>query len=259
MDQTKYYLFSSKSCPYAHRCEIAIKLLNLSNVEIVYCDPLFTFEHGWKIIGDNNPTNHTNLKDLYKESEISSKFVSLPVLYDNDTKKIVVNDSLDIIVFLGKYANNFGLIPVHNDEEFYSSFNQKIAIGTYKAGHAKTQEDYIKCFNEVFEYLDYFDKYMEDKQYVIQDKLSCIDIIVYCHLIRFDLVFYSLFSLNKKHLWEYNNICRYLKNLSSIPAFKDATNLDEIKRGAYLTENNLPQNLGYTKVPLGYSGVDHYF
>ena len=259
MSQPKYYLFSSKSCPYAHRCEIAIRLLNLSNVKVLFCDPLFTFKDGWKIMDSDNPTNFTSLKELYDASGIVSKFVSLPVLYDNELEKIVSNDSIDLIKFLIADSGNAELNPQNNYDSFYNEFNEKISVGTYKAGHAKTQEEYSKYFDLVFEYLDKLNEYLKDKYYVIENKLSFVDIIVYCHLIRFDLVFYNLFSLNKKHLWEYDNIYKYLHNLSSFEGFKMATDLDEIKRGAYLTENNLPQNLGYTKVPLGYCGVQHYF
>lgn len=280
MSQSKYYLFSSKSCPYAHRCEIVIKLLNF-DCEIVYCDPVFSFADGWKIVGLNNPTNHVLLKDLFKENGIVA-ICCLPVLYDSVLKKIVANDSLDIIAFMDN-TNNLKLISF-NDKEFYDNFNQKIAVGTYKAGHAKTQDEYIKYTEDVFAWLDYFDKYLEkkyedgrfytdpaklmsdinseisskDNSYIF-DKLSLIDIVVYCHLIRFDLVFFNLFKTNNKHLWQYPNICRYMKNLSSISAFKSATNVDEIKRGAYLTENNLPQNLGCVKIPLGNGGIEHYF
>jgi putative glutathione S-transferase len=245
---------------------------------------VFTFTDGWKIVGSNNPTNHTLFKDLFKECGIEKRVASLPALYDNELKKIVVNDSLDIIAFMGQYVNSLDLIPSCDNKEFYENFNQKIAIGTYKAGHAKTQDEYVKYTEDVFAWLDYFDKYLEDRcengrfftdpnklfenlkelnntndYCYVFDKLSYVDIVVYCHLIRFDIVFFNLFKTNKKHLWEYTNICRYMKNLSFINAFKNATDVDEIKRGAYLTENNLPQNLGCVKIPLGNGGIEHYF
>ena len=260
MELNKFFLFSSKSCPYAHRCEIIIKLLDLSDcVNVVYCDPVFTYKDQWKIIGPNNPTNYAFLKELYEESGISGSFFSLPVLYDNEAKKIILHDSKDIIMFFDKHYNNSKLATPFNYDVFSLEFDEKISKGTYRAGHAKTPEDYKKQFDLVFEYLDYLDKYLENKQYIQQNQLSIMDIIAYCHLIRFDLVFYNLFSLNKQHLWQYDNICKYLKYLSSIDAFKSVTDLDEIKRGAYLTENNLPQNLGCTKVPLGCGGIEHYF
>ncbi len=250
-----YYLFSSKSCPYAHRCEILIHLLNLP-INIVYCDSTWTYSNGW-MITDANPTPYTNLKEMYSANNLDTKFTSLPVLYDKVSGKILFNDSIKIIRFLCDQEENCS-INCNIDNEFYDEFNTKVCVGTYKAGHSKTFDDYNKYFNDVFDYLDKFDKYIYNKPY-ISDSLSLIDIIVYCHLIRFDLVFYNLFSLNKKHLWQYQNICAYMKHLSSIDGFRNTTNIHEIKKGGYMTENNLPQNLGYTKVPLGNSGIEHYY
>lgn len=259
MERNKYYLFSSKSCPYAHRCEIAVRLLGFgSAIQIVYCDPIFTFKEGWKIISNNNPTKYTHIKELYEESKIDAKYFSLPVLYDNSSKRIVSTESLDIIKLLNGFSES-KLSTQCNYQKFFDEFNETIVVGTYKAGHAKTQEEYEKYFTSVFDYLDQFENFLNGKQYVIDNVFSIMDIVVYCHLIRFDLVFYDLFALNGKHLWEYDNICRYLNNLSSIPAFKLATDIDNIKRGAYLTENNLPQNLGCVKVPVGYGGVEYYY
>ena len=255
---TKLCLFSSKSCPYAHRCEIAIKILGLAElVSVVYCDPVFSFKEKWKIIGSNNPTKHTFLKDLYEELGRSTDRVSLPTLYDPINNQIIYTDSVEIIKFLNLYSNGASLNLEDND--FFLKFEQNISTGTYLAGHAKTQENYKKYFNLVFDYLDQLNNYLVDKIFVSQNKLSMLDVIVYCHLIRFDPIFYNLFSLNKKHLWEYTNICRYLKNLLTIKEFRETTDIEEIKRGGYLTENNLPQNLGYVKVPLGSGGIEHYF
>lgn len=246
-----YCLFSAKSCPYAHRCEILIHLLELP-ITIIQCDPVWTYKDGWLISNSNNPTAYATIKEMYEANSLDTKFTSLPVLYDMTEKKILFNDSIKIIKFLcDKTASD---LDCDINGEFYEEFNTKISVGTYKAGHAKTADDYKLHFDAVFNYLDEFDNYIHDRNY-IYDKLSLIDIIVYCHLIRFDLVFYSLFSLNKKHLWEYDSICQYMKRLSD--SFAQATDIDEIKRGAYLTENNLPQNLGI-KVPLGTGGIEYY-
>lgn len=257
MSQNKLYLFSSKSCPYAHRCEISIKLLNLENqIEIVYCDPIFTFKDKWKIVGSNNPSPFEYLKDLYEYTNCKNR-VSLPTLYDNSKGQIISSDSIEIIKIMCRAATSYKDFVIE-DPIFYKNFNEKFAIGTYVTGHAKTTEDYQRNYEMVFEYLDWLNNYLDAKDFALGDKLTMTDVILYCHLIRFDIVFYNLFSLNKKHLWEYQHILRYLQNLRSIQAIHDATDIDEIKRGGYLTENNLPQNLGYTKVPIGLGGAERY-
>lgn len=154
-----------------------------------------------------------------------TKYYSLPILYNYKTKKIVSNNSLEIINILHKDLSNFNY-------NLYNEFNEKIVVGTYKVGHAKSEEEYLKWKDQVFDYLDKLETTIN-----VSD-LSALDIVMYCHLIRFDLVFYNLFSVNKKHLWEYPKIYSYLQYLHAL--FEDSTDLLEIKRGAYLTENNLP-------------------
>jgi glutathionyl-hydroquinone reductase len=228
-----YYLFSSKSCPFAHRCEIAIKYLNI-DIKIIYCDPVFTFANGWTITDDR--IEYKTIKDLYISSEFETKYYSLPILYNYKTKKIVSNESLKIIEILDTRS----VLNNHYYELLYTDFNEKIVVGTYKVGHSISEEDYLERKNDVFLYLNILDKGMalRDKLAPLDLKnISMIDIVMYCHLIRFDLVFYHLFMVNDKHLWEYPNIYRYLRRLHTI--FNDSTDLLEIKRGSYTCENNL--------------------
>lgn len=228
-----YCLFSSKSCPYAHRCEVLIDYLNLTDIKIVYCDPIFSLTDGWRI-PDNVVVNFKYIKDIYLASGLEVKYYTLPLLYNLKTKKIVANDSLEILKLLTNDT-----ISKDYDANLYNDFNEKIVVGTYKAGHAKTEEEYKKYSNAVFRFLDDL-----ETKITIPEKLSLLDIVMYCHLIRFEHVFYSLFTLVDKHIWEYCAIYSYLQYLYCL--FKNSTDFLEIKRGAYLTENNRrSQNFPY--------------
>lgn len=273
----RYHLFSSKSCPFAHRVEITRKLKSLTSlISITFCDPVFRFEQGWRLnypyqdqndnILNNVPKdNILSLSEVYKyENQNYIGKATLPILYDKVTNTIVNNESSQIIkIFNSSFNtltdNDLDLYPQHLQNEidqFCIEFNEKISMGTYKAGHS-TNSDYTYHFNNTFEYLNKLNNMLENKIFLMGNNITIADIHAFPHLIRFDLVFYTLFSLNKKHLWEYNNICNYLKRLCSIKAFADTINIGEIKRGAYLSENNLPQNLGL-KIPLGNGGIENY-
>lgn len=261
------YLFVSKSCPYAHRCEIAKELFNRTDITTIYCDPVFTFNNGWTIDKENNPTIFNTIKEIYIATEFNdTKYYSLPVLYDGNLNKIISNESLEIIKLMNPINPEVTVI----NNEFYTKFDEHIVRGTYKAGHAKTLEEYEMFCNNVFNYLIEFNEYMKDRIYIEKtlsfdhdtfieiNRLTINDIIAYCHLVRFDTVFYRLFAVNRKHLWEYENIMRYMKALSGIDAFKNNTDIEQIKYGAYNTENNLPQNLGIDKTMLGDCGAEKY-
>lgn len=264
----QYYLFSSKSCPYAHRVEIVRNLKNLNHkIKILYCNPAFKFDSGWSLDyqytkSDDNPFNFKTLMELYKlvDKNYSGR-ASLPVLYDNTSNQIINNESSQIIKIFNDYDNDINLYPPEQQQQidnFCQEFNQRICTDTYKAGHAKSVEEYEKLFNMVFEYLDHFNDILKH-DFIMGENLTLADIHAYPHLIRFDCIFYHLFALNKKHLWEYENIGNYLKRLSNISAFKNSVDLEEMKRGSYLCENNYIENMGCKKIPHGFGGSEKFF
>jgi len=276
----RYHIFTAKSCPFAHCVEITRRLKGLvDNISITFCNPVFNFEKGWQLNysyqSNENVLNHvpkgdlTSLNELYKY--VDSDYIgrmTIQLIFDKWTNTIVNNESSQIIKILNSsfntlIDNDLDLYPPHLQNQinqFRIEFNDKISTGTYKAGHAKTNDDYALHFNNTFEYLDKLDDMLKKNNtlFLVGDNITLADIHAFPHLIRFDAVFYTLFSLNKKHLWEYENIHAYLKRLCSIKAFVDCTDIDEIKKGAFLSENNLAHNLG-AKVPLGNGGIEKYF
>ena len=255
LEPNRYWLFTSKSCPYAHRVEIVLKLKSLEPyVGLHWCNPAFKFT-GWELDYDyvrNLPNDFRGkLETIYKKAdpEYSGKYYSLPLLYDSVENKIISNESGDIIkIFNSMDTNSLDLYPEDFRDAidvFCKQFNQRIGTDTYKAGHAKTQEEYKQLNNLVFEYLDILDKILDGK-YVFGDRLTLADVYVYAHLIRF-YIFRQLFSLNKAHLWEYPNIYSYMSRLSHDPCFGSTVDMLEMTKGAFMSENNLPANMGCAK------------
>lgn len=279
----RYHLFSAKSCPFAHRVEIVRKLKNLDNIiSITFCDPIYSMKESWSLNysypeGIPNPLKSDNIDTaikLYQYAKNSNNHggKSLPILFDKKTNKIVNNESNQIILILNESFNtlltrefeSINLYPTELQskiDQFCIEFNVKISTGTYHAGHAKTDDDYILYFNIVFAYLDKLDQMLGESntKYIFGDNITLADIYAFPHLIRFDPIFYSLFKLNKKHIWEYKNIRRYITNLLKIPAFQNSTDVNEMKKGGYKTENNSSEELGCIKVPLGNGGIEKFF
>lgn len=259
-------LLSAKSCPYAHRIEMVINLKGLQNeIDVVWCDPAFKFSEwvlDYEYKGKNPKTLFScdKLSEIYEKSNHTGR-ASLPILYDLNSDKIVCNESADIIKMLNGMENTMDLYPenLRNDiDAFCTEFNQRICVDTYKAGHAKTYDEYKLLFDCVFDYLEQLNKKLTSSC-VLGNSITLADVHVFAHLIRFDCVFYSLFSLNKRHLWEYQNIAKYMERMSVIKEVSSTVDLEEIKRGAYMSENNQPQNMGCLKVPLGNGGMEYYF
>ena len=115
----------------------------------------------------------THLRDVYFESEprYSARF-TVPVLYDKKTKRIVSNESSEIIRMLGtefddrveeKYRS-VQLYPEHlrqQIDETHEWTYDKINNGVYKSGFATTQQAYERNVTALFEALDRAEEHLK--------------------------------------------------------------------------------------------------
>ncbi len=58
-------------------------------------------------------------------------------------------------------------------------------------------------------------------------------------LARFDAVYYSHFKCNLRRVSDYPNLWAYARRLYALPAFRDTTKFDQIKRHYYGTHPRL--------------------
>ncbi len=98
------------------------------------------------------------------------------------------------------------------------------------AGLAESQEEYEKNYHIVFERLDRLEDRLGDRCFLVGDEISDSDVRLYVILIRFDVAYYFAYRLNERRIQDYPNLRNYVKELYSIPAFREATDFDEIKR-----------------------------
>ena len=111
--------------------------------------------------------------------------------------------------------------------------------GINKAGLAKSQADYEKYYQLVFNRLDQLEKHLEDHRFLLGNQLTEVDVRLYVTLTRFDVAYYFGYRLNKKRIRNYHNLWNYAKELYSIPAYRDITDFEAIKKGFLLgTEIN---------------------
>jgi putative glutathione S-transferase len=236
-------LISSKTCPFAHRVEIVRILADLQDeVSIKFVDPVFN--DGWRFIDEFDSV--LTLRDLYKKYQpMKDTNFSVPVFIDGN---LFNTESLDICrMWMPKLFND-------NINEWIDDFDQRFSRAHYRAGHAKTEQEYHTNFQLVFSYLDELDKKLINT-YIFGDRLSIADIIAYTHLCRFDAIYYHLFKLNHKHIRDYTNIYRWMRNLLTLPAFYETTDIETAKKGYYLC--NYHQHDKLTPfIPLGNGGFD---
>jgi len=163
--------------------------------------------------------------------------VTVPVLWDKQTKQIVNNESSDIIIMLNsqfnKYTNSkLNLYPEEHKIEIdelnqyiYSNINN----GVYKCGFATIQKVYESEVENLFNALDKIELSLEGKTYLVGAKLTLADIRLFVTLIRFDAVYFNHFKTNRQHIYEYTNLWNFVKLLYNNEKVRPTVKFDEIK------------------------------
>lgn len=242
-EKERYHLYLSHACPWAHRTLIVIALKSLEAVvSTSFVNPIRD-DRGWRFETHNSqytdPLNGFNyLLEAYKtmDSEYAMR-VTVPVLWDKQTKQIVNNESSDIIIMLNSKFNQYtdsklNLYPeelkIEIDElnqYIYSNINN----GVYKCGFAANQEVYESEVANLFNALDKIELRLAGRTYLVGDRLSLADIRLFVTLIRFDAVYFNHFKTNRQHIYEYVNLWNFVKLLYNNEQIKPTVKFDEIK------------------------------
>jgi len=258
----RYHLYISLACPWASRTLIVRKLLGLEDViGVTVVDPVRD-ERGWAFREgpgySPDPVNGFQyLSEAYHATD--PKFhgrVTVPVLWDKKTSKIVNNSEDDICrmfndAFRPFARNSLDLFPREIEEEHAKLARfiyDKINNGVYKAGFATNQTAYEKPCRALFAALDEIETRLKSRRYLFGSRFVEADWRLFCTLIRFDAVYYVHFKCNLRRIVDYPNLQGYLKDLYQHPGIAGTVNFDHIKRHYYFTHDDInPTRL----VPIG--------
>ena len=249
----RYHLYVSLACPWAHRTVIFRKLKKLEGViSLSVVDPIRD-HRGWRFTGSEGEfpdeiNGFSLLSEAYLKSDPSfDGRVTVAVLWDKKTQRIVNNESSEIIRMLNAEFNAFTELtidyyPVELREEIdeinafvYTNINN----GVYRTGFATTQAAYEKAFTALFATLDNLEERLSGQSYLLGNQITEADWRLFTTLVRFDAVYYSHFKCNQKRLVDYLHLWRYTRNLYQVPGVADTVNMDHIKRHYYGTHASL--------------------
>lgn len=260
-DANRYHLYVSLNCPWAHRALIfrALKKLeNVISVSVVF--PQRT-EKGWAFrdypdCSADPVLGAEYLAELYHHADrdYNGRY-TVPLLWDKQQQTIVSNESADIIRMFNSAFDAF--TEVETDfypEALQAAINtlndrvyRQVNNGVYRAGFAKSQQAYEEAFDQVFEGLDYLETRLQEQRYLLGDTLTEADWRLFPTLLRFDLVYYSLFKCNKKRLADYPHLSRYTRELYHYPGIAATVNVHHIKQGYWRRSERNPLGI----VPVG--------
>ncbi len=249
----RYHLYVSLACPWAHRTVIFRKLKKLEGViSLSVVDPIRD-HRGWRFTGSEGEfpdeiNGFSLLSEAYLKSDPSfDDRVTVAVLWDKKTQRIVNNESSEIIRMLNAEFNAYtestiDYYPVELREEIdeinafvYTNINN----GVYRTGFATTQAAYEKAFTALFATLDNLEERLSGQSYLLGNQITEADWRLFTTLVRFDAVYYSHFKCNQKRLVDYLHLWRYTRNLYQVPGVADTVNMDHIKHHYYGTHASL--------------------
>ena len=240
----------SLACPWAHRTLILRTLKKIEDViSISVVNPVI-IEGGWALRdGFSDTVNGFDfLRQAYTHANPDySGRVTVPVLWDKQTKRIVNNESAEIIRMLNSEFN--ALTPVKTDfypEALHQEIDainafvyERINNGVYKAGFAGSQRVYESAVTRLFAALDEIETRIEQSRYLVGDTLTEADWRLFPTLIRFDAVYVAHFKCNLRRIADYPNLSNYLRDLYQVPGIAETVDFDHIKRHYFLSHRHL--------------------
>jgi len=267
----RYHLYVSLACPWASRTVIFRKLKGLEEaIGLTIVDPLRD-EKGWAF---REPSTKWPPADSFQSTDPVNRFrylgeayqatdpkfegrITVPVLWDKNTKKIINNCEDDICPMFNSVFNEFAkskdadFFPKEIEAE-HAKLNdfiyENINNGVYRAGFATRQAPYERACNRLFDALEEMEKRLTTSRYLFGDRILEADWRLFCTLIRFDVVYHGHFKCNLRRIIDYANLQGYMLDLYQRPGVGDTVNIDHIKRHYYMTHEEInPARI----VPLG--------
>ncbi len=290
-EPNRYHLFVALNCPWCHRVTLARNVLGLAGsitMDVAFPnrttddDPVAA--NRWEFA----PTRIASLTGAVlaqctQETGTGQGFrlvtqiyqaegsgeASVPILYDKKTKRIVANESAEIIRMLNQQAGALGsplkgaarpdLYP-SNDADLRAeidTLNDQIYVainnGAYKAGFSSDQAVYAAAFTAYFDMLDKLETRLatDKRPFLTGDNFTEADLRLFPTLYRHDPVYYLRMKLNGARILDYPHLWRWLCRVYALPGVEASNSLVHCRQGYFGRSWNKVVPLGPLK-PMTY-------
>jgi glutathionyl-hydroquinone reductase len=230
----RYHLYVAHGCPWAHRTLIYRALKKLESiVSVAYAVPGLK-QNGWTFARDPRypdciPDEVNGFQYLYEAYVASDPNytgkVTVPTLWDKKTKRVVNNESSEIIRMFNSEFNEL----TGDRSDFYpaslraeiDAVNERVYRdvnnGVYRAGFAKGQTAYDEAYDGLFATLDWIEARLSRQRYLVGNQITEADWRLFPTLVRFDVAYFSLFKCNRQRIADYPNLSNYMRELYQVP------------------------------------------
>ena len=249
----RYHLYVSLACPWAHRTIIFRKLKRLEGAVSMSVVAPVSAEQGWEFRDEPGCVPDTvngarYLHEVYRKAKPDyTGRVTVPVLWDRETRKIVNNESAEIIRMLN---GEFGACTDDRTDYYPPELRAEIdAIntvvyenvnnGVYRCGFATAQEAYERAFDRLFAALDELEARLGRSRYLVGARVTEADWRLFTTLVRFDAVYVGHFKCNLRRIADYPNLQGYLRELFQWPGVAETVSLEQIKRHYYGSQRHV--------------------
>jgi glutathionyl-hydroquinone reductase len=264
LENGRYRLYVSHACPWAHRTMIARALLGLEAAIPVSVVHPHMLGNGWEFKDDEGRLcpepefGAEALWQVYAHAEPSySGRVTVPVLFDTVAKRIVNNESPQIMRMFGQVFRPYATHPevdlcppemLGEIDAVMDALYTPVNNGVYRTGFARTQAAYEEAAQALFAALAHWDGVLGRRRWLCGDRMSEADIALFTTLLRFDPVYYVHFKCSLRHIWDYPNLWRFLLRMYHHPAIHATIRLDHIVQHYFTSHPHInPSGL----VPIG--------
>jgi putative glutathione S-transferase len=256
----RYVLVAAPSCPWAHRTVLMRKLKGLEGAIRILQSDLPKGE-GWAYsrgLDDLEPISGVfHVHQIYTAARSTfTGRATVPVLWDRITRRIVNNESSEIIRMLNSEFDEFGDASVDFYPQALRSAIDSINAfvydttnnGVYRCGFARSQQAYETSFRSLFGALDEIEQRLNHQRFLVGDRFTEADLRLFPTLVRFDAVYYSHFKCNLRRIADYHNLSNYLRDIYQMTGVAETVDMQGIKLGYYGGMPNLnPSGI----IPLG--------
>ncbi|MEP2782852.1 MAG: glutathione S-transferase C-terminal domain-containing protein [Pseudoruegeria sp.] len=288
----RYHLYVALNCPWCHRVTLARNILGLQksiSLDVAFPsrtgedDPVaqnlweFNPERVASLTGQTLPECSEEtatgqglrlVREVYNLE--GSDEGSVPVLFDKTAKRIVSNESAEIIRMLNTHAVALGRETVATPApDLYPDGAQQsdlraeidrinelvyVAInnGAYKAGFSSDQQTYARAYTAYFDTLSELEALLSDgRAFLTGAKFTEADLRLFPTLYRHDPVYYVRMKLNGAKILDYPHLWRWLCRVYGLPGVAESGSLIHCRQGYFGRSWNNVVPLGPDK-PMSY-------
>jgi putative glutathione S-transferase len=249
----RYRLVVSLACPWAHRAIIVRRLLGLEDaISLAVVDPIRD-EKGWRFTLDEGGRDPVLGIEYLSEAYLATDpgyggRVTVPAVVDVESGHVVTNDYPRITLDLSTEWREFHRAgapdlypgPLRAEiDEVVEPIYRNVNNGVYRAGLAAGQAAYDEAYDALFAELDRLSARLENRRYLLGDRLTEADIRLFTTLVRFDAVYHGHFKCNRHKLTELPVLWAYARDLFQTPGFGETVDFDHIRRHYYATHGGI--------------------